>query len=87
VLYVLYICLVGSIIKILKHTPDKFVFANFQGPFRKSSRVWVSPELNHKPRSFEVPVIGGNVQRRVVVKVLPVKDLLQEKLYLVLEVL
>lgn len=33
VLDILHVRLVCRIIKILEHTPDKFVFADFQGPF------------------------------------------------------
>ena len=77
----------SSVIQILKNTSNELVFSNFKRIFCCGSTCSIGSEFSEKSRLLEVTVVRSDMERSVMVLVLAVEHLLQQKLDLVLELL
>ena len=83
---VLWICLSRRFIKVLNHISCVFILANLERILGESCRARLSSQLDQCSRGGRCTEVTCNVQRRVIVYILLVKHLLEEKSCLSFEI-
>lgn len=75
----------GSIIQVLEDASHKLVFSNLKGILSSGSACSISPKLREESGLLEVTIVGRDVKGSVMVLILAVENLFQQKFDLMLE--